>query len=140
MPISLSTISSLQNAERAVKSGMAWKLDLKSIEKDTLKDTISELVQNQKYTEAAQLRSNNFRDQMESPMERALWWVDFVARNPDVSFLRSQTLEQMNYLVKYSIDVIALLTTLLLILLWTVVKTILWVLSIGGAKAKVKIN
>lgn len=140
MPISLSTISSLQNAERAVKSGMALKLDLKSIEKDTLKDTISELLQNQKYTEAAQLRSNNFRDQMESPMERALWWVDFVARNPDVSFLRSQTLEQMNYLVKYSIDVIALLTTLLLILLWTVVKTILWVLSIGGAKAKVKIN
>lgn len=93
---------------------MALELDIKTIDKKTLQATISELLNNKKYTDAARLRSKNFQDQKEKPIERALWWVDYVARNPDVSFLKNPKLARMNYITKHSIDVIAVLTVILL--------------------------
>lgn len=92
---------------------MALQLDIRNIDKETMKATILELLNNQKYREAAQLRSRNFQDQKESPRERALWWMDYVLRNPDISFLKSAKLENMNYVTKHSIDVIAFLTIII---------------------------
>lgn len=103
-----------QNAAKAVQSGMALQLNLKTIDKATLKATIREMLTNKKYREAAQLRSRNFRDQPEKPIERALWWVDYVARNSDLTFLKSRKLGEMNYFVKHSIDVVAFLVILIL--------------------------
>lgn len=103
---------------------MALELDIRTIDKKTLQATISELLNNKKYTDAARLRSKNFQDQKEKPIERALWWVDYVARNPDVSFLKSPKLARMNYITKHSIDVIAVLTAILLAMILGTLKVV----------------
>lgn len=133
-----------QNADKAVKSGMALNLDIRTIDQITLAKTIKELLTNKKYMEAAQLRSRNFQDQKEKPMERALWWIDYVARNPDVSFLRSSMLDKMNYFYKHSIDVIAFLTLAFLGVLWAIAKIIICLIcrstNIKSRNIKVKSN
>lgn len=131
-----------QNAEKAVKSGMALQMDIRTIDKESLVATITELLTNNKYSEAAKLRSRNFQDQKEKPLERALWWIDYVARNPDVSFLRSAKLERMNYIYKHSIDVIAFLTICMLGVVLAVVKVIRILFCLSGKKEsrKVKLN
>lgn len=136
--------ASFQNADKAVKSGMALQLDIRKIDKQSLKATISELLDNTKYTDAAQLRSRNFQDQKEKPIERALWWVDYIARNEDVSFLKSATLAKLNYVTKHSIDVIAFLTIAFLGIISGAIKLICLVFCHSkknnkGAK-KTKIN
>lgn len=103
---------------------MALRLHVKRIDKETLKRTILELLENKKYSDAAKLRSRNFRDQKETPIERALWWVDYVARNEDVSFLKSGQLMRMGYFVKYSIDVIAFLLGVLLVAVLVTLKVV----------------
>lgn len=104
---------------------MAIKLDVRKIKKEELKSTILELLNNEKYSARAKIRSNNFRDQKETPIERALWWIDYIARNPDVTFLKSPKLEGMNYFVKHSVDVIAFLTIVTLLVLYVIAKIIL---------------
>lgn len=89
---------------------MALELDIRKINTKDLKETIAELLENKKYSNAAKLRSRNFQDQKETPVERAMWWVDFVARNDDISFLKNAKLKRMNYIAKHSIDVVVVLT------------------------------
>lgn len=125
----------------SVKKGIALQLNIKKLDKDTLKATILELLENKKYIEAAQLRSINFRDQKEKPIERALWWVDFIARNSDVSFLKSAKLDHMNYFVKHSVDVVAFLTVFVLLFIFGTLKIICLVsnyMKKRGKKVKVQ--
>lgn len=98
-----------QNAQKAVDSGMALQLNLLDVKSESFKRSLLELLNNKVYTEKAKLRSRIFRDQPEKPIERALWWIDYVIRNPEISFLKSSKLESMSIFVKQSCDVIAFL-------------------------------
>lgn len=134
-----------QNAAKAVKSGMALQLKLKTIDKATLKATILEMLTNKTYREAAQLRSRNFRDQPEKPIDRALWWVDYVARSSDLTFLKSQKLGEMNYFVKHSMDVVAFLVILILVVLLGTIKVVCVLRKVckkkgGGKEKKLKVK
>lgn len=131
---------SFQNADRVVKSGMGLKLDIRYIKKEELKSTLIELLTNKVFTEKAQLMSWNFRDQPETPMERALWWIAYVLRNPDVSFLQSKPLKEMNYILKHSIDVIAFLTVVLLLILILIVKLSICLLRKKNPQEKRKLQ
>ena len=115
---------------------MALELNVRTVDKETLQRTISELLTNKKYTEAAQLRSRNFQDQKETPMERALWWVDYIVRNPDVSFLQNAKLKRQNYVVKHSIDVIAFLVVVLVGAFLAVAKLICFIFCSKTRKSR----
>lgn len=62
-----------------------------------------------KYQERIKLASAAFRDQKETPMERALWWIDWVIRNPDADYFKNLD-QKLNFLEVESVDVIAILT------------------------------
>lgn len=122
---------------------MALRLDVATIDTGSLENAISELLTNLKYAAAAKLRSRNFQDQKEKPIERAMWWIDYVLRNPDVSFLRNKKMEKMNYFTKHSIDVIAFVTVLGVAVLLVVVKISSYIWrwkKSGGGQKKVKLN
>lgn len=119
---------------------MALKLDVRKIQKESLKATILELLNSEKYSKQAKILSNNFRDQKESPIERALWWIDYIARNPDVTFLKSPKLEAMNYFKKHSIDVIAFLTIVILFVVLLFIKLVVICIRLQRKKGKVKAN
>lgn len=104
---------------------MALKLDIRTMNRDQFKSTILELLNNKKYSKQAKIRSNNFRDQKETPIERAMWWIDYVSRNPDISFLKSSKLQSMNYVVKHSIDIIAFLTIITFFSIHVIAKIVL---------------
>lgn len=118
--------------------GMGLKLDIRYLKKEELKATILELVTNDEFSRKAKLMSRNFRDQPQKPMERALWWIDYVLRNPDVSFLQSKKVKEMNYVVKHSVDVIVFLTILVLVLGGSVLKIIVWLIKRRMSKRKAK--
>lgn len=129
----------MQNAKRVVETGMGLKLDIRYLKKDVLKATIQTLLTNKEFSRKAQQMSRNFRDQPQKPMERALWWIEYVLRNPDVSFLTSKRLNEMNFVTKHSIDVIAFLTIVVLAVLGVIVRIVVWLIMRGASvKKKVK--
>lgn len=89
---------------------MAIQQDVFNINRKSLAADIREMLTNTKYKQKALLRSKNFRDQPQTPLQRAIWHVEYVMRNPDISFLQNPLLPEMNVLVKHNVDVIAALT------------------------------
>lgn len=118
-----------------VEKGIALQLDIKAIDRGSLKSTILELVKNKKYREKAKLLSKNMQDQPELPMDRAMWWIDYVMRNEDISFLQSTKLQNMNLIVTHSIDIICALILAIIIILIIFLKICLCLV-----KCKRKIN
>lgn len=52
--------------------------------------------------------SKVFRDQPEKPLDRAVWWIEWVLRNPDVTYLQSHAVE-IGWLKMYAYDVLIFL-------------------------------
>lgn len=63
-------------------------------------------------------RSKLLRDQPEKPRERAIWWIEYVLRNPDASHLRTPTV-QMGFIQANSIDLYAVIYTAFLIIIFS---------------------
>lgn len=60
--------------------------------------------------------SKAFRDQKETPIERAMWWMEWILRNPNSKNMKSPVIE-MGYIVgnSYDIVIVSVLVTLLMI-------------------------
>lgn len=111
-----------QNAAQVVKLGMGLQMDVKTVDRNTLKSAIFEMIKNEKYRERAKSISRQLQDQPESSMERAMWWIDYVMRNPDMSFLKNEKLQEMNILITHSVDVIAFITLVFIAIVWIIFK------------------
>lgn len=61
-------------------------------------------------------RSKRLNDQPNKPLERAVWWIEYILRNPEPDHLLSPAID-MGYFAAYSFDVIGLFfITFLLVL------------------------
>ncbi|GAB0089441.1 hypothetical protein DMENIID0001_039810 [Sergentomyia squamirostris] len=113
------------NAKLSVSAGMGETYNLRSIERNSFRKAILQVIEDPKYRQNAKIRAKNFQDQPEKPLERAIWWIEWILRNPDVSHLKSASLE-LNMIQRHSIDVVAFVTIVLLVWLilnlWIVVK------------------
>uniref|UniRef100_A0A1B0CVV0 UDP-glucuronosyltransferase n=1 Tax=Lutzomyia longipalpis TaxID=7200 RepID=A0A1B0CVV0_LUTLO len=97
-----------QNMKLSLKTGMALEGDIGKIERNSFRKLIEEMLQNPKYRENARMRSEIFRDQKETPLERAVWWTEFVLRHPNMTFMKSPSL-QLGLAARQSWDVLAFL-------------------------------
>lgn len=132
--------NNLQNCDKCVKAGIARRVDLSSIADPTFKETLEVMLTDLTYYKTAQRKANLFRDQPEKPINRALWWIEYVLRNPDVSHLKSRKLMDMNFVVKHSIDVILIIGSVVALLLFVVLKVILCLVRSSRSSRKIKMQ
>lgn len=90
------------------------------------------------------IRSKNFRDQPEKkPLDRAIWWIEFILRNPNPSYLRSPVLD-LGFFKSNLYDVILMAfvvgSGIFGALLFVLVKYVRKLFGIGGKKMKEKLN
>ncbi|XP_076275158.1 UDP-glycosyltransferase UGT5-like [Rhynchophorus ferrugineus] len=78
------------NAERAVYSGYALKLDYhgNDFTEKRLNSLIDELLNNPKYKDNAQRTSKLFHDRPMKPLDTAVYWMEYVVRNNGARHLR----------------------------------------------------
>lgn len=72
---------------------MAEALDFQSLSVDKIRSTVLKVLETPKYKENMVRRSKFLRDQPDKPLDRAIWWIEYVIRNPDLSHMKSPTLE-----------------------------------------------
>ena len=85
IPLFMDQIRNLKKSENA---GVAVKVDLQTITAEKLKLALLEVLENPKYKQNMKLRSELFRDQPQKPLDRAVWWCEYVMRNPKATHLR----------------------------------------------------
>lgn len=78
--------------------------------------------------------SKSFRDQQTSPLERAIWWTEYVIRNKGAPQLRSPAAD-LSWIEYLMLDVIIAVHFALFVGYWLLKKTLKAILSLCSAKS-----
>ncbi|XP_078684857.1 UDP-glucuronosyltransferase 2B1-like [Branchiostoma floridae x Branchiostoma belcheri] len=108
------------NAARVVSRGLGVRLDFSTFTKETLYQAIMQVLTDRSYRERAARLSRLHRDQPQSPMERAVWWIEHVIKHGGLSHLRAPAVE-LPWYQYYLLDVAAFLLAVcsaVLVLIW----------------------
>lgn len=81
-------IDQRRNLKKSINAGVAVKVDLNEITTENLKQALLEVLENPKYKAKMDVRSKLFKDQPEKPLDRAVWWCEYVMRNKQLTHLR----------------------------------------------------
>ncbi len=89
------------------------------------------------YREKVQELSRLHRDQPMKPLDRAMFWIEFVMRHKGAAHLKSDSYK-MSWIQYHSIDVIALLlvSVMVMSLIGLLAVKCLWFKVFGGKKEK----
>uniref|UniRef100_A0A182Q970 UDP-glycosyltransferases domain-containing protein n=1 Tax=Anopheles farauti TaxID=69004 RepID=A0A182Q970_9DIPT len=82
-----------RNLMRSLNAGVAERLEFGALSTEHIRDTVRKVLETPSYRENMQHRAMYFRDQPEKPLDRAIWWIEYVVRHPTVQHLRSPTLK-----------------------------------------------
>ncbi|XP_019625539.1 PREDICTED: UDP-glucuronosyltransferase 2C1-like [Branchiostoma belcheri] len=107
------------NAARVVARGLGVTLDFSTVTADQLYQAILHVLTNKSYRETAARLSRLHRDQPQSPMERAVWWIEHVIQHGGLPHLRARAVE-LPWYQYYLLDVAAFLLSVCSAVLWTV--------------------
>ena len=100
------------NILRAKNRGYAIMLDWSNLTSNHLYEAINRAISDRGIQNAITKMNELFLDQSESPVDRAVWWVDYIMRHDGASFLRPKSLELSWY--QYSLIDVAIFIALLL--------------------------
>ena len=129
------------NVDQSVEAGVAEKYILRTIESESFYAAIKNVLDNPKYAKNVKIRSNSFRDQKEHPLQRAIWWINWIMRNPNATYLQSPG-QRMSFIERQSIDVICFILLIVLLSAYLNIKIVVYIVKkiFCGKKYKNKVE
>nr|AHX56942.1 UDP-glycosyltransferase 211A1 [Strigamia maritima] len=118
------------NVARVEELEIGAKLAFNDISSDTLLAAVNKVL-SKSYKENMKKYSAVFRDHLQHPLQRAVFWIEYVARHEGAKHLRSPG-EDLNFFQYFLLDVIALILVAAL--------AVFWVLFTVGKYAKRKFS
>ncbi|XP_026231305.1 UDP-glucuronosyltransferase-like [Anabas testudineus] len=109
------------NAKRLASRGAGVILDIYSITTESLLWGLNEVINNTRYKESIQKLSALHKDRPVDPIDLSVYWTEFVMRHKGAKHLRS-AVHELNWFQYFSLDVIALLASVVLIYVVLTVK------------------
>ncbi|XP_013113910.2 LOW QUALITY PROTEIN: UDP-glucosyltransferase 2 [Stomoxys calcitrans] len=101
------------NAKNAVTAGFALSMELSEISKENFTKSIREVWTKPKYSEAAKRLSQRFRDKPMTPMDTALYWVEYVLRNKGAPYMRNAG-QDLTFMEFHNLDVYIVISVIIL--------------------------
>lgn len=126
-----------RNLNKAIRNGIAVKVDFRNLSPEVFKPLIMKVLENPKFAEKAQKISKLFQDKPRRPLDVAVWWIEYVIRNPNLEFLKSPTLK-LGPFVSRSYDALLVLIVLLHIFIFVLVKAAKCLARVTGLSKKSK--
>ncbi|XP_055517506.1 UDP-glucuronosyltransferase 2C1-like [Leucoraja erinacea] len=103
------------NVVRLESRGAAKVINIATMHSRDLLQALNEVLNGASYGDNMKRLSALHRDQPESPMERAVFWVEYVARHKGAGHLRSES-HRLPWYAYYCVDVMIFLLSVLLLL------------------------
>ncbi|CAL4124093.1 unnamed protein product, partial [Meganyctiphanes norvegica] len=115
----------LKNAQLFQHKGLGLALDWTTLTEDVIVESIHKLFKDPSYLSRLSTISHIMRDQLETPVERAVFWTEYVIRHGGAKHLRSPAAELswVQILMLDAAIVIATCIVTILALLWYIVCT-----------------
>lgn len=95
----------LPNAKQIDSQGWAVVLDFDHLNETVLSNGIHEMLNNSSYKLTAQKRSRLFRDRPMSPLQTAVYWIEYVIRHDGAKHMQSAAVN-LNFFQQNSLDIL----------------------------------
>lgn len=105
-----------KNVADSLEFGFAIELNIATITESQITDAIDRITTDPKYLEKAQFRSDIYRNQEMDPMEKAVFWIEHVAKHRGAKHIKPMASE-LKWYQYMLLDVMALLIAVLAIIL-----------------------
>ncbi|XP_062328154.1 UDP-glucuronosyltransferase 2C1-like [Osmerus eperlanus] len=125
------------NMSRMKLKGVAKVVDIARLDRDVFGETLKEVLNEPSYRVNMQRLSRLHRDQPMKPLDRALFWIEFVMRHKGAAHLRTESY-RMPWYSYHSVDVVVFLLAILLLILLSFIVVIRYVCCRTCYKTKVK--
>lgn len=96
------------NMARAELLGWGTQVTYKNLTAESLSWAIKEVINNKKYTENVKKIAKRLMDQPQTPMEKAIFWVEYVLRNDGAPFMKTSA-RHLDMIEYHNLDVYAVL-------------------------------
>jgi hypothetical protein len=127
------------NAGELVNQGIGLSIRFQEVTEEALTDNINELLTNPEYTKNAKSRSKVFRDRLVSPLDTAIYWVEYVIRHGGAPHLRVAGLD-LPWYQYFLLDVIVVVSVATLVVLFVLYQSIKKISSVCRKQKKQKLN
>ncbi|XP_026736022.1 UDP-glucuronosyltransferase 2B18-like [Trichoplusia ni] len=77
------------NVEKYVQHNIGVRLDFEDLTADTFKNTLLKVIEDDSYRRNIIKLRSLMRDEVQTPLERAVWWTEYVLRHGGAKHLRS---------------------------------------------------
>ncbi|XP_070820215.1 UDP-glucuronosyltransferase 2A2-like isoform X2 [Chaetodon trifascialis] len=102
--------------------GAAIIVGFNSMKTEDLRDAINTVINDKPYKESAMWLSSIHHDRPVSPLDEAVFWIEYTMRNKGAKHLRVQA-HELTWYQYHSLDVLLLLLTIILFLILLFIKT-----------------
>uniref|UniRef100_A0A336M4N9 CSON008881 protein n=1 Tax=Culicoides sonorensis TaxID=179676 RepID=A0A336M4N9_CULSO len=89
--------------------GISESIDFAQLSTQYIRDNLLKVLNNPSYAKKAKIISKRFQDQPEKPLDRAVWWVEYIIRNPNPEHLQSPVMK-MGFLQANEYDIVIVVT------------------------------
>ncbi|XP_035853015.1 UDP-glucuronosyltransferase 2A2-like [Sander lucioperca] len=117
--------------------GVAKNLDIATVNKDNFLEALKEVLYDPSYRQKMKALSNLQRDQPMKPLDRAMFWIEFVMRHKGAAHLRTESYK-MSVIQYHSIDVVVFLLAVILLVFTVFVSAVKFLLRKMFSRSKVK--
>ncbi|XP_068623982.1 UDP-glucosyltransferase 2-like [Battus philenor] len=129
------------NVEKYVYHGIGVRLYLEDLTEDMLKNAIMDVAENDRYRKNIVRLRSLMLDQPQTPLERAIWWIEYVLRHGGAKHLRSPA-ANISWAQYYEIELIGILVLIvfikiaLIIILKRFILSYIWKIFLRKGKLK----
>ncbi|GAA6218680.1 UDP-glucuronosyltransferase 2A2-like [Lates japonicus] len=102
--------------------GAGLIVDLNFMKTEDLRDAVKAVINEKSYKESAMRLSHIHHDRPMSPLDEAIFWIEFTMRNNGAKHLRVQA-HELTWYQYHCLDVLAFILTVVLLLMFLFIKT-----------------
>ncbi|XP_037732288.1 UDP-glycosyltransferase UGT5 isoform X2 [Drosophila subpulchrella] len=96
------------NMAHAEQTGYGIMLDFKTLNAKEFREAIERITSEPSYTKVVQGMSFRYRDQQQTPLEKAIYWVEHVTRHQGAAYLQSAA-QRLNWWQYHNVDVLLII-------------------------------
>ena len=109
------------NGQEVEDQGTGLHIPFKSMNEENLYESVKAILDDEKYLHGTQALGSILVEQETSPLDRALWWIEFIIRHPDFKLKRPY--QDLSWIEANLLDVYAFLLAVIILQLLVIICT-----------------
>ncbi|KAF5289260.1 hypothetical protein FQA39_LY15190 [Lamprigera yunnana] len=127
------------NMKKAEHAGYGKCIHYLDLNEESFDKTVQEMLRNPKYKENAKKRSMIMHDEPIKPLEKAIFWIEYVLRHKGATHLKSEALN-LSWYQYHLLDVILTTIVALFLILRLIIVIFKCIIKLCGYKQKLKVS